>query len=307
MRKTIRAKGCKQSFCYLENWDSEWEKNGSMNKAKSKSASGLTGINCILKNIKVKISKFKKYYKLRTKKTAKSFKSGFSLIESLLSLSFFLIILVASLEFFVSTRNHFFDLKDEQEVNQAAYTTLDKVRLDLCECGRGLVIQQSFGLLEAISASNNILTIQSRDKDIPLDNNLVSGQTFIPFTTTAGIKKGQKLCFAHFEKGELKTITAVSKQGLTLSSPLNYSYIKDEASVILIRTVSVYLDGERGILRRKVNASPAQPLLEDVVAFEVIYDAAANITSLGLILKTKEEKKYEVSVFSKNMALVQAK
>ena len=110
MRKTIRAKGCKQSFCYLENWDSEREKNGSMNKAKSKSVSGLTGINCILKNIKVKISKFKKYYELRTKKTAKCFNSGFSLIESLLSLSFFLIILVASLEFFISTRNHFFDI-----------------------------------------------------------------------------------------------------------------------------------------------------------------------------------------------------
>ena len=241
-----------------------------------------------------------------TPKLSKCYKSGFSLIESLLSLSLFLIILVTSLEFFVSTRNHFFDLKYEQEINLAAYATLDKIRLDLCECGRGLVAPQSDGLLEAIGVSDNILTIQSKDKAIPLENNLVAGQTFIPLTSTTGIKKGQKLCFTHQEKGEVKTITSVDKRGLTLSSSLNFSYIKDEATVILIRTISFYLEAERGILRRKVNASPPPPLLEDVVAFDVAYDAAANLISLGLILKTKEENTYEASVFSKNLALVPA-
>ena len=245
-----------------------------------------------------------KVFKIMVK--TKRSNAGFSLIESLLSLSLFLFILVSSLEFFISTRNHFFDLKDEQEVNQAAYATLDKIRLDLCESGRGLIAPQSAGLIEAIHASGNTLIIQSKDQDIPLGNDLVAGQTFIPLTSTAGINKGQNLCITDPEKREVKTIISVDKQGLTLSSALNSSYAKDDATVALIRTVSFYLDTHSGILRRKVNASPAQPLLEEVDSFDFAYEVASNIISLNLTLTTKEEKKYETSIFPKNMALVSA-
>jgi len=261
-------------------------------------------INFILKLNKVNLSKLKKDITAIVHKTVNILPAGFSLIESLLSLSFFLFILVVSLEFFISTRDHFFDLKENQEVNQAAYATLDKIRLDVCECGRGLVGPQSEGLLEALKVSDNILSIQSKDKVIPLENDLVAGQTFIPLASTAGIKKGQKLCFTHPEKGEVKSILSVAKSGLALDSSLNHSYIKDEAMAILIRTVSFYLDSEKGVLRRKVNTSPAQPLLEDVVAFDVFYETASNIISLSLVPKTKEEKKYEAFIFPKNMALV---
>lgn len=236
-------------------------------------------------------------------KNSKSSDSGFSLIESLLSLSLFLFILIASFEFFISIRNHFFELKDEQEINQAAYATLDKIRLDICESGLGLVAQQTAGLLEAIQTSGDTLTIQSKDKDIPLGNDLIAGQTFIPLAATTGIKKGQELCIADPEKGELKSIVSVTNQGLLLDSSLNSSYKKTETTVALIRTVSFYLEADREILRRKVNASPAQPLLEDVLSFNFAYKATSNIISLSLILTTKEEKEYEISVFPKNMAL----
>lgn len=241
-----------------------------------------------------------------TKKMKKHSNLGFSLIESLLSLSLFLIILVASLEFFISTRNHFFNLKNEQEVNLAAYATLDKIRLDLCECGCGLIVAQSKGLLEAIQVINDTLIIQSKAKDIIPENDLVAGQSFIPVASTTGIKKGQYLCFTDPEKGEVKTIISVNKHGITLSSSLNSSYLKDETTFILIRTISFYLDAGRRILRRKVNASPAQPLLEDVTDFEATYETTSNIVSLSLILTTKEEKEYESSIFPKNMALVSA-
>lgn len=238
------------------------------------------------------------------KKVTKNSTAGFSLIESLLSLSLFLFILVSSFEFFISTRNHFFDLKDDQEVNQAAYATLDKIRLDLCESGRGLIAPQSNGLLESLKVNGDTLIVHSKDKDIPLSSDLVAGQTFIPLSSTAGIKKSQKLCIIDLEKGEVKTITAVNKQGIALSASLNSSYAMEDATVILIRTVSFYLDTDRGILRRKVNASPAQPLLEEVYAFDFIYETTSNIVSLSLILTAKKEKEYEIAVFPKNMALV---
>lgn len=275
-----------------------------MCRSKITAKPSINGVNCIIKTIKVNIYKFKENFKHMAQKPIEKPSSGFSLIESLLSLSFFLIILAASLGFLVSTRNHFIDLKDEQEINQAGYATLDKIRLDLSECGLGLVTAQSKGLLEAIRASDNILAILSKDKDIPLENDLVAGQTFIPLASTAGIKKGQRFCITDPETGETKKIASVSKQGITLDSQLESSYSEEGATAILIRTITFYLDADRSILRRKVNTSPAQPLLEDVVAFAVIYETATNVISLNLTLRTKEEKKYESSVFLKNMALV---
>jgi hypothetical protein len=63
------------------------------------------------------------------------------------------------------------------------------------------------------------------------------------------------------------------------------------------------LDDAKGVIRRKVNASPAQPLLEDVAAFEFDYDRNANLVRLVLAMKLSEEKKYETTVFPKNIAM----
>lgn len=237
-------------------------------------------------------------------KTVKITSRGFSLIESLISLSLFLFILVTSLEFFIATREHFFSLKEGQELNQAAYATMDKIRLDLCQSGRGLLVSQSFGLLEAIMINGDTLITSCKDKDIALMNDLVAGQTFVPLASTTGINKGQRICIYDLEKGEVNTVASASEQGIVLSSPMNFSYDRDNACVILIRTISYYLDNDSRILRRKVNASPAQPLLEDVALFDFSYDAAAHMVFIRLILAIQEEKEYEISVFSKNMALV---
>ena len=56
-------------------------------------------------------------------------------------------------------------------------------------------------------------------------------------------------------------------------------------------------------MRRKVNASPAQPLLEDVASFEFEYSKDDNLVRLNLALKAEEEKKYETIVFPKNVAM----
>ncbi|MFB0564512.1 MAG: hypothetical protein ACETWK_02400, partial [Candidatus Aminicenantaceae bacterium] len=57
------------------------------------------------------------------------------------------------------------------------------------------------------------------------------------------------------------------------------------------------------ILRRKVNNSPSQPLLEDVISFEIIYGGTLHTINLSLALKSEKETRYEMSVFPKNVAL----
>lgn len=230
---------------------------------------------------------------------------GFSLIESLMSLSLFLIILLSSLEFFASARSHFLKLKDEQETNQAAYSGLDKMRVDLLQGGLGLLMPARLGVLESISKNNGTLIIYTKEKDLSLLTDLVSGQTRILVGSTKKIKKGRELCIFDSNKGEAKPISSVNKDSLVLSSPLNSSYLKDDTSLILLKKISLFLDENKHILRRKVNSSPPQPLVEDVTSFDFDYEKSSNLARLRLGLKANKnkERRYEISVFPKNTAL----
>jgi competence protein ComGF len=71
----------------------------------------------------------------------------------------------------------------------------------------------------------------------------------------------------------------------------------------LLRRISIFFDDTKGVIRRRVNASPAQPLLEDVASFEIECNRDANLVRLDLALKADEEKKYETTVFPKNTAM----
>lgn len=233
-------------------------------------------------------------------------RKGFSLIESLISLSLFLVIVVSSLEFFAYTRTHFKNLKEEQETNQAAYAALDKTRIDLLHGGSGLLIPAQLGLLDCMVENNGRITIYAKEKELSLLNDLISGQTKIFLKNTKEIKKDTELCIFDANKGEVKSIASVHKDSLVLLFPLDFTYQKETTSVILLEKISLYLDEAKKILRRKVNNSPSQPLCEDVTFFDFDYEKSSNLASLRLGLNSEyknKERVYEISVFPKNMAL----
>ena len=232
-----------------------------------------------------------------------SSEAGFSLIESLLSLSLYLIIVLSSLEFFGFTRNIFLKLKTKQEVKEAALATLDKMRFDLLKAGLGLQQPISLGVLDGITESEDTLIIISKEKTFTPLGDLAAGQTIIQFSSTSKLKKGRKVCVFDSTKGEVKSISSVDKESIVLSSPLNFPSLKEETSVFLLREVSLFLDKNKHILRRKVNTSPAQPLLEEVGLFDFHYEKATNLVRLSLSFATNKEKAYETSVFPKNIAL----
>ena len=229
--------------------------------------------------------------------------AGFSLIESLLSLFLYLIIVLSSLEFFGFTRNIFLKLKTKQEVKEAALATLDKMRFDLLKAGLGLQQPISLGVLDGITESEDTLIIISKEKTFTPLGDLAAGQTIIQFSSTSKLKKGRKVCVFDSTKGEVKSISSVDKESIVLSSPLNFSSLKEETSVFLLREVSLFLDKNKHILRRKVNTSSAQPLLEEVGLFDFHYEKATNLVRLSLSFATNKEKAYETSVFPKNIAL----
>jgi hypothetical protein len=228
---------------------------------------------------------------------------GFSLMESTLALALFLIVVLASLEFFGFTRSLFFKLKTKEETREAALSALDKIRVDLLAGGSGLLEPIELGLLEGISQEEGTLVILSKEKNLSPLNDLLEGQTRIRLQSTQKVKKGREICVFDSHKGEVKCISRVDKKSIVLSSPLDFSFLKEKTQVCLLKKISLFLEKEKQILRRKTNSSPAQPLLEDAILFAVSYEKASNLARLHLTLESNKEKKHEIFVFPKNAAL----
>jgi hypothetical protein len=55
-------------------------------------------------------------------------------------------------------------------------------------------------------------------------------------------------------------------------------------------------------LRRRVNGTSGQPLLEEVSSFEPAYDQPGNLVSIRLGTGAKKEKSHELLFYPKNTA-----
>jgi len=228
---------------------------------------------------------------------------GFSLIESLISLSFFLLIALAGLEFFSISRRIYASLEKKEESSRTAACALDKLKSDLGSAGEGLVRPIRLGALRGVDGRDDGFVMLSRDSELSLAENAAAGQTLIVPGSMDGLRAGQDVCFFDSRHAEVHTIASLQGNGLVLSSPLSYSYIKEEADICTLKQISYYLDGRTGVIRRKVNSSPAQPLLEGASAFECSFDEAGNLAAVRIRLRDDEEKTYEITFFPKNTGL----
>ena len=229
--------------------------------------------------------------------------SGFSLVESLLSLLFFSLISLFCLEFFGFSRDIFLRIKSSQEAKWAVHSALDKIKIDLFQGGIGLGEPIALGMLEGIKEDGGGLTIASAEKSAILRENIASGETSVPLENAEGFKKGREICIFCSSRGEVKVIQSVQENIIQLSSALTYSYEKEATQVLLLQKTSIFFDAEKQMLRRKVNSSSPQPLLEEVSAVEWEIDRVRSLVKLGLSLITDPEKKYETSLLAKNSAL----
>lgn len=233
-------------------------------------------------------------------------KKGFSLLESLLSLSIFFLIVLSSLEFFGFSRNIFLKIKAQEETGQAAFSALDKMKADLLQGGAGLRDAIQLGLLEGIAENEGALIILSKEENLIPINDLTAGQTGIQLVSTDELSRGREVCIFDSFKGEVISISSVNKKSIALSSPLNFSFKKEKTNLVLLEKISLFFDRAKQIIRRKVNSSPPQPLLEDATSFD--FERASNLVRLRLSLKLLNRVKiYEASVFPKNTALARCR
>ncbi len=230
-------------------------------------------------------------------------KKGFSLIELLIGMTLFLIILIAGAEFFGHARGLFFKLKDAEEDAQAAYSALDRIRVDLIKGGRGLTEALGLGLLAAVEAGPDRLIILSSAGPRALGQDIDPGSTLVVLDKVEGIKKGDGVCLLEGFRGEVRNVASVEGNTLVLDLPAEAGYSAADGRALPIERVSYYMGTRDRVVRRQVNASPAQPLIESVGDFRYSYDLSSNLASVIIAISPHKEKSYGIVVFPKNAGL----
>jgi hypothetical protein len=228
---------------------------------------------------------------------------GFSLLEGLISLFLFLLIILFSLDCFLAVREHFVKLKESETSNTAVYAALDRMRRDLSDAGLSLAEAMALQVLEGINEEQGRLVVLSKDEDLDMGENLFFGQQRILSGDARKVKKGHLVGIITPYGGEVHSVVTADQNSIVIDSPLASDYLLANTSLVLLRKISLFFDETKGVIRRKVNASPAQPLLEDVASFAFEYIKDANLVRLNLALWGDEEKKYETTVFPKNTAM----
>jgi len=225
------------------------------------------------------------------------------MIESLIVLFLSLLVFIFSMECFSSARKHFIQLKRSEESNMGAFSALDRMKSDLLDAGLGLIFPMRMGVLEGVTRDEEWLVILSKDSDLTALGNLVAGQTRVQLENTKGINKGREVCLFDADKGECHTVSSVAMDSIVLASSLQHSYQRERVHFVLLRKISLFLDESSNVIRRKVNASSAQPLLEEVARFAFDHNSQSNLVRLSLSLEEQMEKNHEILVFPKNTAL----
>ena len=230
-------------------------------------------------------------------------KGGFTLVECLIGMALSLFIISSGLEFFGLAQKVFFRLKEREETSQAALAALDRMRIDLLHAGWGLAGEMGLGLVEAARATEAELRTTALEKALTLAGEARAGDTRLPLVSTVDVAAGQRISLRDGPAGEVRTVARVEPGAVVLDGPLEGGYAAATAAISLLESVAYYLDESARILRRRVNAGSAQPLLENAASATWLYDPGARLVRIRLELDVEGAHPHEATVFLKNPAL----
>jgi len=228
---------------------------------------------------------------------------GSTLIESVLALVCFLIILQASLDFFGTARAVFAKLEDGLSARESAQAALERIRQDVLAAGQGLEEPIARGLAAGIAPDGAGTSILSVEEKVSLAADARAGDASLAIPDAGDFSVGRIVVLQDKADGELATVTSVAGNTLALAAPLGRSYAAADAELLLLRKVAYFFDAASSVLRRKVNTSSAQPLLEDTASFSMSVPALAGLVKVSLALQERLERSYEISIFPRNLAL----
>ncbi len=229
--------------------------------------------------------------------------SGFSLLECLIGLSLSFLVVLAALEFFGAARRSYVRLKDREEAAQGAAAALDKMRIDVLRAGQGLARAAAAGVVNPVAESGGALELLRAEEELVLAAAVPAGEVRLPRVRAGQVRPGREVCLENGADSEVVTVASMTAGAAVLSLPLAHDHPRDVTSVLLLERVVLSLDSRQGTLRRKVNLSSAQPLLESVRAAEFLADRTTNLVRVRFSLGPQGDATYELCLFPKNPAL----
>ncbi|MBN1273184.1 MAG: hypothetical protein JXB26_13035 [Candidatus Aminicenantes bacterium] len=228
---------------------------------------------------------------------------GFSLVESLLCLSLFLILLLGGLEVFAAGRRIFFKLKTHQETMVSVSAALHKIKTDLQKAGYGLLPSLEAGLLKGINLENGTMTILQAERFLLPAEDFTPGQTSLKVKNKPKVKAGRKIAIFSSAGIEIRSVTGCGPEHLFLKAPLENSYTREETTLALIRKTALFFDTKTDTVRREINDGSAQPLFEGAALFELSYDEVSNLVRIRLASLENKEKIHEFSLCPENISI----
>jgi prepilin-type N-terminal cleavage/methylation domain-containing protein len=228
---------------------------------------------------------------------------GFTLVECLIGLALSLVVVTAGLGSYITIQRAFLRLEARESSGQSALAAVDRMRIDLLHAGAGLVEEIRLGLLEPVAADAGELRTVTLDRPLTLAAGAAAGDTRLFLASAAGLSAGRRIALRAGPAGEVKTVVRVDGASIVLDGPLAGSYPAAAAAVSLLETVAYFVDGAAGVLRRRANASPAQPLAESVAAAAWSYDRDTGLAVVRVELSVEGAHDHGATVFVKNAAL----
>lgn len=228
---------------------------------------------------------------------------GFTLVECLVGLALSLVVVTAGLQFFGSAQMLFLRLKEREEAGQSALSAVDRMRIDLLHAGQGLAEETVLGLVVPVLASEAELRTVRLEKNLRLVADAAAGESRLLLESTADIAAGQAVSLRDGPTGETRTIAAIAGSAVVLDSPLGAGYAAATSVLALLESVAYFRDVTTRVLRRRVNASPAQPLLDDTASVSWSHDSEARLVTVRIEIAAEGATSYGTTVFLKNPAL----
>ncbi|MDD8021401.1 MAG: hypothetical protein PHU81_09565 [Acidobacteriota bacterium] len=231
---------------------------------------------------------------------------GFSLLESLISLTLSLFILISALEVMTQAKRIYSRCLQEQEASLGAAVAMEKIREDLEQAGTGLEGNRPDEGFWPVKIDDSAIILFSGEIPVELAADIEAGQNWALIRLWPGsvssLKNGRLMLFTGQRQTDLVKITGVLYNRLTVSPSFSSSYEANEAGVYLLEKTEFYLDSREHLLRRRVNGTSGQPLLENVNWFQPAYSRESNLVSIRFGTGSVKEKIHELFFFPKNTA-----
>lgn len=209
---------------------------------------------------------------------------GISLVETIISLTLSLFILLLTSMFVDFVRKESSKEKENMEDLQELCTGIDRVRFELRRCGLGLSPLWEKENFEIFKLSDNSINLRRANKKSPITVKSFKGEKKIVVEKPEIFKEGREVIITDFLKFEWKKILKIENGVLELEEALENDYSED-AEVIQINCVSFKYDSKKKILRMSQNSGPYQPLIEKIENCSFKKDG--NIIVLSLLFNKK--------------------